>query len=121
MRKILAIVAFALLVMTSHGAFAEGKQDFDLVNKTGYRIEKVYVSPNNSDDWEEDVLGKGVMDDGEKVHIRFHRSATGCSWDLKVVYDDGEAAIWHGIDLCSVEKITIKWNKSTGVTSATFD
>ena len=38
---------------------AEARQDFELVNKTGYDISHVYVSPTKSDDWEEDVLEIG--------------------------------------------------------------
>ena len=84
------VAAAALLVVTASTAFADGKQDFDLVNRTGYTIDKVFVSPSNSNDWEDDVLGRDVLDDGEKVHIRFNRAAKSCKWDLKVVYSDGE-------------------------------
>ena len=55
-----AITAVALpcLVLL---AFAQGKQNFTLVNQTGYDISEVYVSPANSSDWEEDVLGEDIL------------------------------------------------------------
>ncbi len=125
MRKIIATVglAFALVMGgLSVQARAEAKQDFTLINKTGYEIKEVYVSPTNSNDWEEDVLGQGTLANSDKVEIKFHRAATGCKWDLKVVYtDDGSSAIWQGINLCEVEKITIKYNRSTDTTSASFE
>ena len=97
-------------------------QDFTLVNKTGYVLDQVYVSPANSNDWEEDVLGQDTMGDGDVVPIHFSRNATGCEWDLKVVYaDDDSSAVWSNIDLCSVSKITIRWNKSSGETTAQYD
>jgi hypothetical protein len=100
----------------------EAKQDFDLVNQTGYQIKAVYVSPGKSDDWEEDVLGEDLLDQGDTWQIRFHRSEKTCHWDLKVVYaDDGSSAVWQNIDLCSVDKITIHYNRKTDTTSATFD
>ncbi len=103
-------------------AHAEAKQDFDLSNKTGYEIKEVYVSPSKSDDWEDDVLGSGTLPDGNKVHIKFHRSTTSCEWDVKVVYtDDSSSAVWQNINLCEVEKITIHYTRSTDTTSATFD
>jgi hypothetical protein len=103
-------------------AHAAGKQDFILVNKTGYDISHVYVSPVKSDDWEEDVLGKDVLEDGDAWTIKFNRSTSTCKWDLKVVYaDDDSTAVWKNIDLCSVSKITIRYNRKSDTTSATFD
>ena len=125
MKKIIAMAGLVLAVAfggLSSQAYAEAKQDFVLINKTGYEIKEVFVSPGNSDDWEEDVLGQGTLGDGQKVEIKFHRSATGCKWDVKVVYtDDGSSAIWHDVDLCEVSKITIKYNRSTDTTSATYE
>ncbi len=125
MRKFLlsiALVIGALTIGFGSAKAAEAKQDFTLVNKTGYEIKSVFVSPNKSDDWEEDVLGKDTFADGDKWDIKFHRAATTCKWDLKVVYsDDNSSAVWTNIDLCSVEKITIKYNRGSGVTSASFD
>jgi len=106
----------------SSPAYAEGKQDFIMVNKTGYRIDKVFVSPTKSDEWEDDVLGRDVLDDSETVEIKFHRAATGCKWDLKVVYaDDGSSAIWQALDLCTISKVTIRYNRSTDTTSASVE
>ncbi|MBF0136528.1 MAG: hypothetical protein H7833_01985 [Magnetococcus sp. DMHC-1] len=110
-----------LAIMLAGTAWAEAKQDFNLTNRTGYVIDKVFVSPTHQESWESDVLGRDTLSDGETVAIHFSRSNKSCNWDLMVVYDDGEKAIWEGIDLCTVSSITIRWNKSTGVTSAAFD
>jgi hypothetical protein len=100
----------------------EAKQDFRLVNKTGYEIKEVYVSPSKSSDWEEDILGEGVLEDSGARDVHFHRSAKSCHWDLKVVYTvDSSSAVWGDIDLCTVEKITIHYDKDADKTSATFD
>jgi hypothetical protein len=43
---------------------------------------------------------------------RLHRSVKSCHWDLKVVYTvDSSNAVWNDIDLCTVEKITIHYDK----------
>ena len=118
----LALMLGALTVSFGSARAADAKQDFTLVNKTGYEIKSVFVSPTKSDDWEEDVLGKDTFDDGDSWEIKFHRAATSCKWDLKVVYsDDDSNAIWSNIDLCTVEKITIKYDRASNVTSASFD
>lgn len=100
---------------------AEAKQDFTLVNKTGYTIDQVYVSPSAANDWLDDVLGQDVLEDGQKANIKFHSSNDICKYDLKVIYDDKEEVEWADINLCEEEKITIHWNKKSGETSATFD
>lgn len=102
-------------------ALAEAKQDFTLVNRTGYTIDEVYVSPSKSDDWEEDILGQDVLSDGANVHVRFSRADKSCKWDLKVVYDDRETAEWESFDLCEVSKITIRYNRKSGETSAEYE
>lgn len=98
-----------------------GDQDFRLVNRTGYTIEQVYVSPIKAKDWEEDVLGRDVLEDGESVDIRFPKREDVCRWDLKVVYDDGEEAEWADFNLCEVSRITIHYERKTGRTWAEYD
>jgi hypothetical protein len=118
----LALFISAITVSFAPAHAAEAKQNFTIVNKTGYEIKSVYVSPNKSDDWEEDVLGRDAMADGDSWDISFHRSEKTCHWDLKVVYtDDDSSAVWNNIDLCTIGKITIKYNRKSNTTSAVFD
>ena len=100
----------------------EARQDFRLVNRTGYELNAVFVSPSKSNQWGDDVLGQDTLDDAAGVNIKFHATTKTCKWDLKVVYTvDDSNAVWHDIDLCSVDKITIKYNKKDDVTTASFD
>ena len=101
----------------------EAPQDFKLVNKTGYDISEVYVSPSKKDEWGDDVLGDDDgLDDGNTVNIRFKNAGKICKWDLKVVYDeDDSSAVWNEIDLCEVSKVTIFYNRKSDKTSASFE
>jgi len=117
-----AALAAATIGLTAPAIAQEAKQDFRLVNRTGYELKEVYVSPNKSNDWQEDILGKDVLEDGKAVNIHFSRSVRTCNWDLKVVYtEDSSKAVWGDIDLCSVEKVTIHYDRKNDVTRATFD
>lgn len=98
-----------------------GNQDFRLVNKTGYDIHEVYVSAASTNSWEEDVMGRDALVNGSSVDISFANSENACKWDLKAVYEDGEEAVWDNFDLCTISKITIFYNQSTGVTSAEYE
>jgi hypothetical protein len=119
----IALATLAGVLTTALPAQAQSRQDFLLINRTGYDISEVYISPSKADDWEEDILGSDdTLDDGDQKEIRFKRVGKTCMWDLKVVYDDDDSsAVWHDIDLCKVSKITIRYNRKSDTTSATFD
>ena len=105
---------FLLLVCTLLLALAAnvhaGKQDFTLINKTGFDIHEVYVSPHGSGEWQEDVLGKTVLVDGGTIKINFERQIKGKDWDLKVVDKVGKATTWEKLDLLSISKITLHFD-----------
>jgi len=115
----------AVLVLTALAtggtALAQGKQNFKLKNRTGYTIAEVYVSPTKSEDWEEDVMGTDVLENGQSVDIEFSRAAKSCVWDLKVIYDDEEEAEWTGFDLCKVSTISVFYDRKKGETWAEYE
>lgn len=115
--RILAAAAIALTIGLTGSAHA-GKQDFTLVNRTGYTVEHVYVSAASANSWEEDVLGEDTLPTGDLVNIGFEKGQRGCQYDLKVVYDDGDTSEWRGINLCSIAKIAIFWDRKAGTTRA---
>ena len=82
-------------------------QDFTLLNKTGVEIDKVYISPHDKDDWEEDILGKDTLPTGDSVDIKFHRSETAEMWDLRVEDSKGNAIEWENLNLLKISKLTL--------------
>jgi hypothetical protein len=98
-----------------------GDADFTLVNSTGFTLREIYLSPTSKETWGNDRMGNGFLDNGKSRLFKFADKSS-CNQDLKIVFDDDDSkAVWSNIDLCSVDKITIKYNRSTGVTSAVFD
>ena len=116
--KIVSAAVLAAALLAPGVAAAQGKQDFVLLNNTGYTITEVYVSASNTDDWEEDVLGWDTLRNGQRVEIEFPRNEKACMHDLKVVYEDGEEAEWDGMNLCETSVIGIRYNRKTGETWA---
>lgn len=113
-----AVMAAGLALLAPAAADAAGRQNFTLVNDTGYTIKEVYVSTTRTNDWEEDILGQDTLDDGQSVFIRFPHHAGGCFFDLKVVYDDDTDAHWSNFNLCTITEISISYNADTGKTWA---
>lgn len=114
LRKIIGAVVIGIAVLPHSAALAEGKQNFTLENRTGYKISEVYVSPVKESSWQEDVLGEDELPNEESVNIRFSRSEKSCKWDLKVVYDDDESVEWEDFDLCEISKIRLFYNRKKG-------
>ena len=97
-------------------------QNFTLVNKTGYELDQVYVSPAASKNWHEDILGQETLANGQNAKITFSLKNDICKYDVKVVYTTDKSEVkWSDIDLCKEEKITIHGDKDTDVSSATFE
>jgi hypothetical protein len=84
-------------------------QDFTLVNSTGVEIDKVYISPHSSDDWEEDILGQDTLPDGEKVDIKFHRAEKAPMWDLRIEDKQGTSIEWENLNLLEISKLTLNY------------
>ena len=109
--KTKAIIALGVIVMfVTAAAFARtGKQDFVLHNGTGVEIHEVYVSPVTADDWEENVLGKDTLPNGDSVKITFDDRDKHSHWDLKVVDGKGNSIEWHDLNLVEIAEVTLHY------------
>ena len=107
-RITLALGAIVMFVTATALARA-GKQDFVMHNQTGVEIHEVYVSPVSSDEWEEDVLGKDTLPDGESVKITFDDRDKHSHWDLKVVDGKGASIEWHDLNLVEISEVILHY------------
>lgn len=107
--RLLIVAAIIFCAATYFTANAqESLNDFTLVNKTGYVIDKVFVGASKSEEWGEDILGQDVLNDGESVTIKFHPKASTETYDIKVTYKiDNSSVVWYGYDLTKINKITL--------------
>jgi len=111
--KTKAIIALGVIVIfvTATALARAGKQDFVLHNETGVEIHEVYVSPVSSDDWEEDVLGKETLSNGESVKITFDDRDKHSHWDLKVTDGKGNSIEWHDLNLVEISEVTLHYKE----------
>lgn len=94
--------------------------DFTLVNQTGYSIKLLYIGPNNNPEWTDDmeILKGRVFRTGTQMPIRFSPKTQATKWDIMVQWTDGsKSAQWLGLDLSTVEKLTILYDAETDKTS----
>ena len=117
MRRSKTLVA-AMLVSLSCISAVAGDADFTLVNNTGFTIFGVYLAPTKSKSWGNERLGSADLENGRSRLIKFRDSAN-CVQDLAIYLgDDATETVWNGFDLCTINKLTLKYNRSTKVVNA---
>jgi hypothetical protein len=98
--KVLRPLLFSLLPLLALLSLNVSAADYyvDITNKTGYTIYYVYVSPDKSDSWEEDVLGKDVLSDGEtrRINLYGYKSPV---FDIRLVDEDDDSYTFWDIDV----------------------
>jgi len=99
---------------TNTASSTAGAQDFMLVNETGVEIDKLYVSPHNADEWQEDVLGRDTLPSGQSVEIKFNRSEKAAMWDLRIEDSKGNAIEWENLNLLEISKVTLHYENGKG-------
>lgn len=119
MKKSIGLVAATVVAIAiAPAAQAQPADAVTVVNRTGYTISELYIAPNDSNDWEEDILGVDILDDGESTNIDFRRAEDTCWWDMMVVYaEDDEHVTWQNVDLCEDSRFELFYDRSSGETS----
>ncbi len=125
MNRIIKIALMALLTagifylpgVTTAEVAAQAAQDFTVVNKTGIEIYALYVSPNTSDDWGDDILGADTLPNNDELDIVFNRKEKATYWDIRIEDADGNYIEWDKFNLRKISKITLyyKNRKPTAV------
>lgn len=80
--------------------------DFLFENNSSYTIVELYASPSNVDEWEEDILGRDILEAGESARVTIRDGRRTCEYDLKIVFDDGDE-ITDTTDLCETESYRV--------------
>ena len=101
--------ATAAATQPTASASTAGAQDFTLVNATGVEIDKVFIAPHSSDNWEEDILGQDTLPNGDKVDIKFHRTEKAALWDLRIEDKQEHFIEWENLNLLEISKLTIDY------------
>ncbi len=78
---------------------------FTIVNNSGVDLTELYASPANSGTWEENILGGATMPSGNNGNVNI-ASASGCDYDLKMVFGDGDV-LEDKANLCDGASYTI--------------
>lgn len=91
----------------------------EVVNDTGVDIYKLYSSQAQTDDWEEDVLGEGILYDGESITINFKLfDESSLVWDFRIEDSDGNYINFYDIDFSDCDtnggKLVLEYDGNEG-------
>jgi len=84
-------------------ARATGNPSFNIVNHSGQVIAQAYVSAAVMADWGPDVLGTEVLEPDAHIAIRLPEGD--CSYDIKIVYQNGRNEERRGVNTCDIANV----------------
>jgi hypothetical protein len=103
MRRLLAVV-----LSLAAGEVAAQETSFLLINGTAYPISQLAVSETDFNFWTPNVLHPPPT--------------TYCQADLQVGFaDGGQPAVWRNLNLCTLSRIKLVYDRMTGMTTASYD
>ncbi len=102
--RVLCVLFLLLFAVTAFAA-----ENVTIINRTGYTIYYLKVSPGSADDWGDDWLGDDVLMDGDHVMLDLTDRGYGkyCEFDIKAVDEDDDNYIQWGVDFCDRTKIIL--------------
>ncbi len=96
-----------LLMLTVSGYSAEAaNRHVDIINKTGKALTHFYASRTGSDNWEEDILGRDTIANGETFDINIDDGTGACRFDFRAVFQGGGESIKRNINVCEISTFT---------------
>jgi hypothetical protein len=109
----------AAMTLAVQAADAADQRNVTVVNGTGYGIKFLGFNNPGDDDWSDNELGSALADGGN-VYVKFNTADKGCAWNFKIEWADPgyPGVLWEGIDLCSTEQITLKYDRASNTTTA---
>ncbi len=70
----------------------------EVTNNTGYDVYYLYVSHEDSEDWEDDVLGDEILEDGESFRVELDNYPSSI-FDVQAEDEDEDTYTLYGIDV----------------------
>jgi hypothetical protein len=100
-----AAALFSMLLAAGSTAQAANRH-VDIVNKTGKTLTHFYASGTGTSDWEDDILGRDTIDDGDTFDINIDDGSGACRYDFKAVFEGGGELIKNNINVCQISTFT---------------
>lgn len=104
--KIFLLAAFVITSAQSPTLAAGITEPLEIVNETGQTIISLYAVPIQKKDWGNDLVGSGVMNQGDRRSI--HYNTEYAHYKIKVEFADGKSFVIKDVDLINMWRLSIK-------------
>jgi hypothetical protein len=94
--------------LAAAGSAQAGQQDFTIYNDSVQDIYYIFVSPDYSDNWGNDVLADAILPAGAAVDIRMDGYGSHCTFDIQVANAYGDTLEFWGVNLCTVGAVYVQ-------------
>ncbi|KMO44920.1 hypothetical protein VQ03_00500 [Methylobacterium tarhaniae] len=100
------IFSSAILLLISSQATMAANRHVDIVNKTGMTLKEFYASSTGSNNWEEDILGRDTIANGETFDINIDDGTGACRFDFRAVFQNGGESVKRNVNVCEISTFT---------------
>lgn len=108
MLSISFVLATLLLALAAAGEAIAQDRRVVVINGTNTVVNSFYASNVNRNSWEEDILGNGVLQPGQRVTVNIDDGSGACLFDFKAVLASGRKVELHRVDVCRIDSWTIR-------------
>jgi hypothetical protein len=110
--------AGALLALAAPALAQEDDGSFNLTNRSNRVIERLYASPNNTEQWGDDRLaGDRSLANGASLAVRMPPGG-GCRTDLRIAFAGDVVEERRDIDTCADRDVVVGTPQNTGALRA---
>ena len=99
------VALFAICVTVGHAEAYDRR--VRLINDSSRTIVSFYASNEDSDQWEEDILGRRVVPPGDEILINVDDGTGHCIFDFKAVMRGGATVVRRSLNVCQISSWTI--------------
>jgi hypothetical protein len=101
------IAALAAASILGVASAANAGQDFTLHNDSGRDIHQLFISPDTSDNWGNEMLAGQILPSGGSADVELNSFGNHCVFDILVADRDGDTQEMYGVDLCYYSGVEI--------------
>jgi hypothetical protein len=118
MRSLFLGLVVAVATLSGSSSFAADDRDVTVVNGTGYGIKFLGFNNPGDNEWSDNEISS-TLANGGSVYVKFNNADKGCKWNIRIDWADPgyPGVLWKDIDLCTVDVLTLKYDRASDTTS----
>ena len=117
--RTMLLPAVVLITLTISAVAAD--RDVTFINETGRDIEFLGFNPPGDETWDDNEISR-VLAQSENAFVKFNQADRGCVWNIKIDWaDDNSSVRLNGVNLCTIDDITLHYDAAMGQASYTTD